>query len=572
MKIVLDNITSICFNVVTYSRRRPIFITAKKVKNRTYYYLVENQRVNGKPRAVQQIYLGRAQDVYNRLFRTPLPKPQEVKDLSFGDVASLWDQAKQLDLISLIDSVIPQRSTREVSLGTYLVAGAINRAVNPKSKDGIGPWMGKTVLPRLMKLPASTFDSQSFWDAFDLVEDSHIEQIEEKLWAKTLKLYGLLTDVLLWDTTNFATHIDALTPSSLPQRGRPKRGSPEQRLIGMGLASTPVLGLPFLHKLYEGNLHDAKLFPEAISLITKRYSLLRKKTERLTLIFDKGNNSRENIQEANRKGVACVGALHPSHFPRLLKIPLSEYTEVAGEYRVHRTKAKVFEAKRTVVITFHQKLFERQMRTLKAKIERVKGEILSRFAEEEEKDRYRHSKEVLLKCYQDLLHKKRLSEFLSVKITGKRQRRLSIKVNQRAIKARQERFGKTIIFSDRDDWSTEQIIDAYHGKRVNEENFRFLKDRHYLHFEPLYHWTDQKIKVHALMCVLSLLLVKLLLYRASKAKIEMSLPLLLMELGDIKEIVWLYPNQQLQTMVTTLSTVQRNLFDLFGLSQYTNTS
>jgi hypothetical protein len=94
--------------------------------------------------------------------------------------------------------------------------GAINRAIHLKNKDGIGPWMSKTVLPRLIGQKTSAFDSQSFWDAMDLVQEEDIAQIEEKIWGRVLNLYQVFTDILFYDTTNFATHVDSLTACELP--------------------------------------------------------------------------------------------------------------------------------------------------------------------------------------------------------------------------------------------------------------------------------------------------------------------------------------------------------------------
>ena len=34
------------------------YLKIKKIKGKNYYYAVESQRVNGKPRTVNQIYLG----------------------------------------------------------------------------------------------------------------------------------------------------------------------------------------------------------------------------------------------------------------------------------------------------------------------------------------------------------------------------------------------------------------------------------------------------------------------------------------------------------------------------------
>lgn len=539
----------------------------KIIKGRPYYYAVVSKRVNGKPKIVHQTYLGTAEAIIKRF--TTVPDPLEVEHRSFGDMAALWAQAEEIDLIRLIDEVIAQHPNREISIGTFLTVGAINRALEPRSKDGVGRWIKKTVLGDLLNQPAEAFDSQSFWDAMDLVEDHHIEAIEEKLWSKILTLYRLFTDVLLWDTTNFATHMDGLTSSELAQRGKPKKGASDQRLIGLGMAATPVIGLPFLHKVYAGNQHDAKLFPEALSLLVHRYKHLAKASDGLTLIIDKGNHSEENIQFGNCQGVSFIGSLKPSHFPQFLKIPLKDYTESIGPYLVHRRRTKIFGKERTVVITFHQKLYERQKKTLQARLDKVSLELEARFQEEQSKESHRHKPEILLRQYEAYLKKRGLQSLLRVKIRGKR---LIISRALRPLRKRERSFGKMILFSDRDDLSSQQIIEAYHGKNVLEENFKFLKDRHYLHFEPLYHWTDQKIKVHALMCVLGLILVKLLLYRMSQANLSMSLSVLMEELKDMKKIILVYPQGQVKEKLSRLSSIQKQLFHLFKLSKYIDSS
>lgn len=348
--------------------------------------------------------------------------------------------------------------------------------------------------------------------------------------------------------------------------------------MGFALAATKILGLPFLHKVYEGNCHDARPFPEAMSLLVERYSKLSTKARDLTVVFDKGNNYDHNIQSLEAYGsekgirVFCIGSLKPSHYPEFLRIPLDRFDEEVGEYKVYRATKKVFGQKRTVIVTFHQGLYERQLSTLHGRIDKVRREMGERFAHEESKERYRHREKVLLREYRRILEEKRLKNLLRVKIEGKENRRLSLEVDERAFKKKERAFGKTIIFCDHGDWTSQEIIDAYHGKDVNEENFKFLKDRSYLHFDPLYHWTDQKIRVHALMCVLGLLLVKLLLYRAKKADLNMSLPVMLQELNDIEEIILLYPNNRIKKKIKRLSTVQRRLFEMFGLSAYEDSS
>jgi hypothetical protein len=74
------------------------------------------------------------------------------------------------------------------------------------------------------------------------------------------------------------------------------------------------------------------------------------------------------------------------------------------------------------------------------------------------------------------------------------------------------------------------------------------------------------------MCVLGLLLVKVLLYRVSRANLSMSLPVLMEELKEMKKIILVYPKGELKRELSRFSEVQKQPFDLFNLSKYLNLS
>jgi len=56
-----------------------------------------------------------------------------------------------------------------------------------------------------------------------------------------------------------------------------------------------------------------------------------------------------------------------------------------------------------------------------------------------------------------------------------------------------------------------------------EVDFKRTKDPNGTPMTPVYHWTDQKVRVHAFCCVLSLLMVNLLHYKLSQHHITISL-------------------------------------------------
>ena len=78
-------------------------------------------------------------------------------------------------------------------------------------------------------------------------------------------------------------------------------------------------------------------------------------------------------------------------------------------------------------------------------------------------------------------------------------------------------FGRVVLMTDRHDWSTADIIRAYHWQAYIEAIFAHLKDPAHVALRPPYHWTDQKLHVHVFTCVLGYMLESLLLLRARRA-------------------------------------------------------
>lgn len=77
-------------------------------------------------------------------------------------------------------------------------------------------------------------------------------------------------------------------------------------------------------------------------------------------------------------------------------------------------------------------------------------------------------------------------------------------------------FGRLVLFTDRDDWSTADIIRAYRGQSHVEAVFAHLKDPVHIALRPQYHWTDQKLHVHVLTCIMGYLLARLLHLQAQR--------------------------------------------------------
>lgn len=100
------------------------------------------------------------------------------------------------------------------------------------------------------------------------------------------------------------------------------------------------------------------------------------------------------------------------------------------------------------------------------------------------------------------------------------------------------------------------------------------KNVNHLGFRPIYHWTDQKIKVHAFYCVLALRLCSLLNRELHDRGIDLSVNRMLDMPADIKQVITVYPKKgdskkdRESFSLSKLRPEAKKLMETLGLDQY----
>src|SRR4030095_6801874 len=95
-------------------------IEKRRADGRTYYYLVESARVDGKPRIVSQQYLGSAAEVAAKLAGASTGTPVRSQHKRFGDLAAVWSMLGRLGVAEVVDAVVPRRGDAGATVGTYM--------------------------------------------------------------------------------------------------------------------------------------------------------------------------------------------------------------------------------------------------------------------------------------------------------------------------------------------------------------------------------------------------------------------------------------------------------------------
>ena len=540
------------------------YLQKKQIRGHTYYYYTVTKRVNGKSAKIQQIYLGTPDQILEKCSSAEAPDPPvRTSHLEFGLPAALYQIALELGLIPLINSYATVTSAY-LDVGQYLVLAAINRVCEPRSKRGIAAWYNRTMLPSLFTIPVSRATGQRFWDAMDRLPVDAIPPIEQELWGTTLDQFSIPLDWLIFDTSNFFSYLAEQTPSQLNEKGHNKAFRHHLRQVGLAVSVVRGLGLPLIHELYGGAENDATLFPTAISRTIERVRALSGgRVEDLTVVFDKGNNSEENIRGLARDGVHFIGSLSPSHYPELCSVRLSRYNPVTlengREIRVFDTTVKAFDRSVRVVLTYNDATVRKQERRFQKDL----GKALAELGQV----RWAKVKDPEAKI-REIAAPKLPAYLFTTEGTGPN---LKVGLDQKAVRTYSKRFGKTLIFTDRTDLTTAQVVLAYRDRNEVEQLFGEMNDPMTVPFRPVRHWTDQKIVMHAFICILGLLLLKLLQLKLKQQGISLSLEIIKDELSSLSVGLWVTRSGKLFKIISDRSKLQAKLFALLSLPHIAST-
>ena len=510
-------------------------IHKKMKKGRPYYYVRETARVDGKPRVVNQVYLGSAE----RIRDLALGKGGGVKKIAAQEYGALW-LANLIDtevgLVSIIDTVITRgKKERGPTVGEYFLYAVFNRMVDACSKRALPAWYEHTAIQSIRPVAVEELDSQHYWEKWDRVSEKDTERIASVFFKKVAGIEKPVTGCFLFDTTNFYTYMASKTQSKLAVRGKNKEGKDWLRQVGVALLVSRASQMPLFYREYEGNRHDSKVFlcliEEVVSAMKSTFS------GDLTVVFDKGMNSEDNIGIIDTMpGVHFITTYSPFYADELIRIKPSEFEQVETERNRElekigreddrmvacRTSREIWGKERTVVVTYNPLTAAKQRYGFEKKLIEIQSFLFELRAKLHADPKWKDKIERHYSDFCDQLYIPKDLYQISVEKGGKGKLTLAFAKDYYRIGRYLERFGKNLIVTDHDDWSTDEIVRASVERYIVEKSFRQSKDDDLVGVMPLRHWTDGKIRCHILTCIITLTYLHLLEIRLHKARLEFS--------------------------------------------------
>jgi transposase len=559
----------------------------KKISGKTYWYLREMARVDGKPKMVSERYLGTAAEIAAAMeSRETAALPERTRHLAFGDVSAAWGMLEGLQVTAIIDEVTgPRPAGLPLSTGTYLALAALNRLVAPCSKLAFADWWKTTAADRFTRIPASALDHRRFWDAMHAVTPGQLEEISTRIAARIVGVSGVDCSSVALDMTNFATFISTANGKApIAQRGKAKQKRTDLRIVGLGLVVTRDGGIPLTWHAYPGNKPDVTQFTTMIDQLRGQYEAVTAAAgvppgaADMTVVFDAGQNSEDNFARLAATGLRYVGSVPASDCPDLTALPAAARGIVDqdrfGALTAYDTRRLVYGTERRAILTHSPGLHDSQARGFDGTTLAKAGKKLDELAATLARGKTRRTRGQVEAEIEAITRKPWVRRVITWQLSGQQPRdlRLTWGIDQDARTALEEElFGKHVLITDHDDWPAAEVIAGYRSQSEAEFSFRQLKDPRVVSFSPMHHWTEHNIRVHTFTCVLALQLAHLMRRQADRAGLHLSVRELLSQLAGIGETVLIYPSTggrpRARRMTTEISADQRKLHELFELGR-----
>jgi len=497
----------------------------KKTDGRTYWYYRETHRVQGKVKTKWQKYLGTAETIWAKFQEAEqFTKPVKYNTGAFGSVFLAHVLENELDTIALIDSIVPRKANEKgPTVGEYFFYAWANRMIAPKSKLALKSWYQKTAIQQLRPVNLNELSSERYWEKWSRVSKEHIEEIGSRFFARIREKLQLGPETLLFDTTNYFTYMATKTKSELAKRGKNKDSKDHLRQVGVGVLQDRESSVPLYYTVYSGNLHDSKLFHSVLDEIFGLISGFAEEDKNLTVVFDKGMNSKENISyfdsRQNIHFVTTYSLYHaeyeakrdPKYFD-VLDIPKNRGLIAENKeedcLRAYRTTLNLWGRERTLIVTFNPVTKRKKIYDLTRKLDRLRTELLEFRRKFNDYEPHWRDEGSVRSRYRKLCEQMYIStKFFDLEFNSGK---MSFRKNTQEVDSAKAMMGKNFIVTDNSHWSTEEIAMASLDRYKIEKQFRISKDPFQVRVNPMFHWTDGKIRCHLLTCMIAMTALRLL--------------------------------------------------------------
>jgi len=456
----------------------------KNSRGDAYYHLVESYRHEGKVRQRVLLSLGRVEEgrleqladaISKHLDRVTALSLAESIDISqaylYGPLLILEHLYEKLGIGTILSGIAQGHVRLQFDFERVVFSMVASRFMEPISKLGLFDRMLDRFYPGLFE---NEIELQHFYRSLDLLSN-HKEEIEKKLFYYGKDLFNVQVDVVLYDLTTLRFESTRTDLANLPRFGYSKEHRSDCTQVVLGLL-TDTHGIPLGFEVHPGNTFEGKTLEGMVTKLRKKYAV-----NRFIFVADRGLFSANNLKYLRKdSGEFIVGFKIGTSKKKVQDefYDISRFTFINDELACYETQ----DDQDRYIITWSKTRAERDRKTR----EDILDKIITK------------------------LSKKKLTnkEFISnsnykkyVCVSDKERPTLNLEAIEK--ESRRDGFFGIITNVKKESMSSERIISEYKQLWRIEDAFGELKGT--FKTRPVFHWTDERIIGHIMVCFLAYL-------------------------------------------------------------------
>lgn len=375
-----------------------------------------------------------------------------------------------------------------------------NRLCDPESKQGITRWLEGTRVP---DVSPQAVTHQRLLRTMDTLVDCG-DAIDDTLALLMRPLIDQELSIVFYDLTTIRTEGQSESAGELRQYGLAKEGDIARQVM-LGVVQTAE-GLPIHHEVFAGNAAETHTLVPTLRKVLARYPI-----RRVVLVADRGLLSLDNLEAVQAiqvhdrplEFILAVPARRYSDFEELLagfhtQTCLKTETEILGEFS--------WQGQRLIVAHQPELAAELGARRvariaeLEAEAARLAGKLDGQDGGRWYKGRQLSDSGAKARFYQAVCEAK-LASIIKVDL---RSDLFTYQIDERALARARMMDDKLILVTNVPDLAPADVVARYKALADIERGFRVLKSE--IDIAPVYHRLPNRIRAHALICFLALVL------------------------------------------------------------------
>jgi hypothetical protein len=434
---------------------------------------------------------------------------------ALGDVWSLsrlWEELGFDQLSSVLRS-----PKRRLDVEAMLRIMVFNRLCDPESKLGVLRWLETVCLPGVA---TRTVAHQHLLRAMDALLE-HREEVDAVLASLLRPLIDQDLSVVFYDLTSVSVEGLSVEDDEVRHYGRSKEGGIRRQFV-LGVVQTAD-GLPIHHEVFDGNVAEVTTLRGTLERVLERFPI-----RRVIAIADRGLLSVENLEELQ---AMTTPSGEPLEF--IVAVPGRRYSEFAtllGQFHHEQCREASEEVLGELtwqglrLVIAHDPDTAQALtaaRDLKIKqLEDQAAEWVDKLEGQDDGRRYRGRKlsdgGARARFYHDVLEAK-LAKIIRVDLKSEL---FSYTIDRNARRLAELMDGKLLLVTNTPDLPADEIVSRYKALADIERGFRVLKSE--IELAPVYHRLPERIRAHAYVCFIALILHRVIRQRLRAANTALS--------------------------------------------------